>query len=152
MPGSPLRDSVKWPPAVRAGGPPRTQRQEPKWESEWASGERDVWKAHDGWALGFSRSSGGGQHVAASPAGVDEVIDDQTVLGDLLRLLDQEEEHRRRRTGTNRQAGPPGADQDAWGDESLGLGAWSDFMLVVDGFVELDEKPIFRSGGFGAAV
>ena len=123
MPGSPRRDSVKRPPAVGAGDPPGTQRQEPTWESEWASGERDVWKAHDGWALSFSRSSGGGQHVAASPTGVDEVIDDHAVLGDLLRFLDQEEEHGRRRTGTDRHAGPSGPDQDVWDDESLGLGA-----------------------------
>jgi hypothetical protein len=35
-----------------------------------------------------SASSAGGRHVAASPTDVDEVIDDEAVLGNLLGLLD----------------------------------------------------------------
>jgi hypothetical protein len=83
---------------------------------------------------------------------VDEVIDDEAVLGNLLGLLDQEEEHGRRHSGTDRHVGPPGSDEDAGDEESLEFEAWTDFVLVVDGFVELDEKPIVRSNGCKTAV
>jgi hypothetical protein len=83
---------------------------------------------------------------------LDEVIDDEAVLGNLLGLLDQEEEHGRRHTGTDRHVGPTGSDEDALDDESLELEARTDFVLVIDGFVELDEIPIVRSNGCKTAL